>query len=119
MAQGPWFSLHLTDGDRSHIPNSQQELQYGYEPANQALTQKAYENIAKEIIKNAGGGKLEKGESESIFFGLQCLVSQNANFRLLFQEDQIPRIELLVPGVCDPGPLCLVLVAEARTRGLG
>ena len=71
MSQAPKFSLHLTDGDRSHIPNSQQELRYGYARANKAVTQKAYENIAKEIIKNAGGGNIEKGESESHFY-LYC-----------------------------------------------
>ena len=121
MAQGPEYLIHLTDGDRGHIPNSPQELQYGYAPANEALTQRACENIAKEIMKNAGGGKFEKGESERIFVldRSACYHRMQKLSNFIFSEDKIPRVEPLVPFVCDPGPLFLVLVAKATTCGLG
>lgn len=76
MAQKPYFYLSLTDGDLNHAPN-QEEMQQGYQRADQhGLAQKALANLAREMMKNAEGGKIEKGESENIVFALRYLPLQ-------------------------------------------
>ena len=75
MAQKPKFSLYMSDGDVNHLPSSE-ELQQGYTRTDPSLTLRALELLAKEVMKNAEGGRIEKGESETTVFALRCLLSQ-------------------------------------------
>lgn len=73
MAQSPEFSLHMTDGDAAHLPSSE-ELQKGYAQADPAMTQKALESLAKEVVKIVAAGGFEKGESGKTLFALWYLL---------------------------------------------